>query len=175
MEYHNFSPYNLKNSNGRISSGKLLSLKFEISSSELFRYFIRYCATLGYSFGQMVSPLMKWISDRIQGSKLKVEILNTLSQELSVASGVLQGSALSLILFLCFSNAIKYSTFLLFSDDLKIFRNIKCYKDCELLQRNLNSVSTRCKQNEIKFSITKCQLMRFQSWITVCLQLQSRE
>jgi hypothetical protein len=55
-----------------------------------------------------------------------------------------RGSTLGPLLFSIFINdlcaKIHFSEFLLFADDLKIFRVIKSAEDCELLQSDIDSV-----------------------------------
>ena len=68
------------------------------------------------------------------------------SDEISVTSGVGQGSNLGRLLFLIYINDIKYSVqhskFLLFADDLKLYKCIKTYDDYIMLQNDLSSVNT---------------------------------
>lgn len=73
--------------------------------------------------------------------------------------------ALHYQLFLCFINDIgKYirnSLFLLFADDLKLFKIIKTINDCFLLQEDLNNIARWCTENEMSFNVEKCSVMRF--------------
>jgi hypothetical protein len=61
-----------------------------------------------------------------------------------VKSGVPQGSTLGPLHFNIFVNDICDSIcnpkYLLFADDLKIYRNINYVHDCKLLQSDINSV-----------------------------------
>lgn len=99
-----------------------------------------------------------------QSGNLRAKNSDVLSQEFLGESGVPQGSPLSPLLFLCFINdigrVIQHSSFLLFADDLKLFRLITSEKECKLLQEDLNNVSELCITNEMHFNINKCQIMR---------------
>lgn len=105
-----------------------------------------------------------WIADRVQQGKLRVKIFDILSDEILVESGVPegvpQGSPLSSLLLLCFINNIKgffrSCAFLLFADDLIIFRTIRNLEDCKLLQQDLDW----CIENEMSLNVAKCQIMR---------------
>jgi hypothetical protein len=59
-------------------------------------------------------------------------------------SGVPQDSNLGPLLFTVFVNdlctRINYSNFLLFVDDLKIYKSIKSVEDCKPLQADIDSV-----------------------------------
>lgn len=111
------------------------------------------------------SPLINWIEDRISGIGLRVVYDGILSKEFLMESGILQGSPLSSLLFLIFINDIgervKFSLYLLFADDLKIFREISSLDDCKLLQSDLNGINNWCLENEMEFNIGKCQVIRF--------------
>jgi hypothetical protein len=73
-----------------------------------------------------------------------VRALGKFSSPISLLSGVPQGSTLGPLLFNNFVNQfsakINHSKFLLFADDLKIYRGIKSAKDCKLLQAATLSV-----------------------------------
>jgi hypothetical protein len=62
----------------------------------------------------------------------------------AVSSGVAQGSVLVPLLFNIFfddiCNVIKYSRYLLFADDIKIFRAVNSADDCTLLQADISNI-----------------------------------
>lgn len=110
-------------------------------------------------------PLLEWISDRLIGLTQFIKISDTLSGGIEVSSGVPQGSPLSPILFLCFINDIKsvirFCHFLLFADDMKLFRLIRSLNDCLLLQRDIEDVIKWCVHNQLEINVNKCHIMRF--------------
>lgn len=54
---------------------------------------------------------------------------------------------------------IKHSEYLLYADDFKLFRVISDESDGRLLQEDLTYVNTWLKQNQLEFSIQKCDVM----------------
>ncbi|XP_052751505.1 uncharacterized protein LOC128200839 [Galleria mellonella] len=72
---------------------------------------------------------------------------------ISIKTGVPQGSHLGPILFLVFVNdiveVIKYSKFSLFADDLKLYKSISVSEDSDLLQQDLQSVQEWCDANRM--------------------------
>ncbi|KAF0719536.1 Uncharacterized protein FWK35_00023733, partial [Aphis craccivora] len=75
------------------------------------------------------------------------------------------GGHLSPILFSLFVNGIKSaipdSRFLMFADDLKIFRRIDSFADCLTLQDELNTLVLWFKSIGLQFNIDKCKSMYF--------------
>jgi hypothetical protein len=65
-----------------------------------------------------------------------------------------QGSTVGPLLFNIFindiCNTIHNSRYLLFADDLKIYRTITNVDDCKLLQHDINSVHNWCLANGMK-------------------------
>jgi len=89
-------------------------------------------------------PLLSWfksyLSDRVQW----VKVFGYKSSISKVSSGVPQGGHLSPILFSLYVNGIKgvikNCEFLIFADDLKLFRKIENLSDCSALQDDLNNM-----------------------------------
>ena len=79
-------------------------------------------------------------------------------------SGVPQGSVLGPLLFLVFINDIASELsceFLLYADDLKIFKSVKSVNDCTILQTDLNLVQEWCDVNGMDLNVNKCCTMTF--------------
>jgi hypothetical protein len=95
------------------------------------------------NFGLSSFYLLNWFQSYLSNRSSFVRILGKFSSPFSVLSGVPQGSTLGLLLFNIFidnlSAKINNSKFLLFADDLKIYRNIKSAEDCKTLQVAINA------------------------------------
>lgn len=90
---------------------------------------------------------------------------NSISKPFFPSSGIPQGSKLSSLFAIVIMNRIKsqlkYSKFLIFADDLKIYKTITNKGDCELLQKDINSVQQWACNNGLSFNIKKCEIMTF--------------
>ena len=108
--------------------------------------------------------LLKFFVEYLSGRVQRVAIGNELSDELTVASGVPQGSILGPLLFVLFINDIgdnidEHSNLLLYADDTKLYREINNEIDCELLQRDIDTLSNWATVNKIKFHPDKCKVL----------------
>jgi hypothetical protein len=56
---------------------------------------------------------------------------------------------------------IKYSNFLLFAGDIKIFRAINSVDDCILLQSDISSIQGWCSANYMKLNTSKTRVIAF--------------
>jgi len=110
--------------------------------------------------GSLLNWLSSFVTDRFQIIKFK----NSFSRVIRVSSGVPQGSHLGPLLFNIFindiSNVFKHSNFLLYADDLKIFRQVKTV-DAQCLQQDLDSLALWSKTNKLHFNTSKCHVVHF--------------
>ncbi|XP_072392460.1 ubiquinone biosynthesis monooxygenase COQ6, mitochondrial-like [Diabrotica undecimpunctata] len=83
--------------------------------------------------------------------------------EFQATSGVPQGSNLGPLFFLIFVNSIpkslKFSSSLIYADDLKLFRTVHTSNDCQLLQKDLISVIEWFRDNNMVLNIKKCRVI----------------
>jgi hypothetical protein len=97
--------------------------------------------------------------------KSQVRISGIPSSPFEVLSGVPQGSVLGPLLFNVFINdlcdAIAHSKYLLFADDVKIYRAVKSPQDCDLLQSDIYSIQGWCIANCMKLNISKTKVISF--------------
>lgn len=119
---------------------------------------------LNMQFG-IENNMFKWFSSYLSNRFHRVVIDGISSEWYNVTSGVPQGSVLGPTLFLCYINdiahSIKYSQFLLFADDTKLFKDIKSYDDCTLLQDDIDCLLEWCRTWHMKLNIDKCAFMNF--------------
>ena len=108
--------------------------------------------------------LLKFFVEYLSGRKQRVVIGNTFSDDLNVASGVPQGSILGPLLFVLFINDIgdrvsSSSNILLYADDTKLYREIHCVADSEILQADITALNDWALENKMKFHPDKCNVL----------------
>ena len=84
-----------------------------------------------------------WLNMFLTHRKMKAVVEGEQSEEVTVDSGVPQGTVLGPLLFLCHINDLSYavkSPVRLFADDSLLYRTIKSAKDHQLLQDDLKSL-----------------------------------
>ncbi|CAK1603716.1 unnamed protein product [Parnassius mnemosyne] len=117
------------------------------------------------AFNGIRGNLLRWFSSYIINRTQKVVVNGFSSSEKLVSSGVPQGSILGPMLFTLYINDIQYcfinSNFLLYADDLKVYRSVKSLNDCEKLQEDLDRLSNYCLINKLQLSIPKCKSISF--------------
>jgi hypothetical protein len=116
------------------------------------------------NFG-LSSSYVDWFHSCLDNRHSSLRISGRLSFSFLVKSGVPQGSTLGPILFNIFinniCNTILNSRYLLFSDDLTIYRTITNVDDCKVLQHDINSVHNWCLVNGMKINISKTTIIYF--------------
>ena len=111
---------------------------------------------------------LEWITDFLSSRSQRLFLDGATPDSAPVLSGVPQGTVLGPglgpILFLIYINdlpdGVVNSTVRLFADDCIIYRPIRCKKDTELLQSDLNSVVSWEKTWLMQFDADKCFTMR---------------
>lgn len=81
------------------------------------------------------------------------------------SSGVPQGSVLGPLLFSLFVNdvsaSINHSCFLLYADDIKVFKEVTSAEDCIVLESDVDAFSNWCSANKLALSGTKTKVMSY--------------
>lgn len=117
------------------------------------------------AFNGIRGDLLRWFVSYVTNRTQKVVINGFESRTVRVTSGVPQGSILGPLLFILFINDIKYcfknSKFLLYADDLKIYKNIAVQTDCLDFQKDLDCFSEYCTVNKLHLNISKCYSITF--------------
>lgn len=117
------------------------------------------------AFNGIRGNLWRWFKSYISNRTQKVVIKGFESQCVNISSGVPQGSILGPLLFILFINDIdkcfEYSKFLLYADDLKIYKIINVADDQIKLQTDLDRLSSYCDVNKLDLSINKCKTITF--------------
>jgi hypothetical protein len=116
------------------------------------------------NFG-LSSSHVDWFHSYLDNRHSSVRISGTLSFSFIVKCGVPQGSTIVPLLLNMFindiCNSIHNSRYLLFADDLKIYRTIISVDDCKLLQHDIISVRYWCLVNGMKINLGKTTIISF--------------
>ena len=107
--------------------------------------------------------LLEWIKCFLTDRTQRVIVNGERSSLSEVSSGVPQGSVLGPLLFLCYINDITSgvsSSIKLYADDVLIYRIINTEDDCEILQRDLDSLQSWAYKWNMSFNPVKCELIK---------------
>nr|VZI48068.1 unnamed protein product [Spirometra erinaceieuropaei] len=111
--------------------------------------------------------LLVWIQSFLAGRSQRVQVGRQQSSEVSVVSGVPQGSFLRPTLFLVFINDcvkdLDCDT-ILFADDIKLWKVFHNAADADRLQANLNRLEDWSKRWLMPFNINKCKFLHLSSF-----------
>lgn len=109
--------------------------------------------------------LLRWIKSYITNRSQLVTVHGYKSLPYSITSGVPQGSHLGPLLFIIYINDIKECIinckFLLYADDLKIYRVVESEFDCLRIQSDLDRLNDYCLSNNLFINYSKCHSISF--------------
>ena len=108
--------------------------------------------------------LLKLFVDYLRDRKQCVAVGGSMSSYINVNSGVPQGSILGPIFFVLFINDMHENvdpgtSLLLYADDTKIYREIKCYNDHLILQLDIDALYQWSQINKMTFHPQKCKVL----------------
>lgn len=110
------------------------------------------------------TQIVMWIHDFLLNRNQKVMIKGELSTELSVASGVPQGSVLGPILFLTYINDLPDSVTCstsLFADDTLLYQAVNNNQEKQEFQVNIDALQNWAQTWCMSFNIDKCSILTF--------------
>jgi hypothetical protein len=106
---------------------------------------------------------VNWFSSYLTNRLSSVRYSGALPSPFEVLSGVAQGSMLGSLLFNVFINdlciVIRFSNYLLFADDIKILRALKCPQHYSLLKMDIDSIRNWRTANQMKLIISKTRVI----------------
>jgi len=108
--------------------------------------------------------LLNWFKSFLTGRCQCVKINGILSSWTQVSSVVPQGSILSPLLFSLYVNelpSLVSSQLLTFVDDIKLYRTIRSFEDCLILQNDMNILHDWSKHWLLSFNISKCKSLTY--------------
>ena len=107
-------------------------------------------------------PMLNWTESFLIGRTQKVSVNGVHSSPINVTSGVPQGSVLGPTLFLLYINDINNnvnSTVRLFADDSLLYRPIWSQTDHEILQKDLEMLTSWANKWQMSFNVSKCKVL----------------
>lgn len=109
--------------------------------------------------------LLRWMDSYLRNRCQAVVVGGYRSDFILIPSGVPQGSILGPLLYLVYlydiASSIRFSKFLMYADDTKIYCRIKDITDCEKLQGDLDRLHGYYIENRICINATKCAHVTF--------------
>ena len=112
----------------------------------------------------IVGDLLNWIGNFISGRTQRTKIGSAISDQVSLSSGVVQGSCIGPLLFILYINDVvgiigKDCQCKLYADDLKIYSEIKTQQDEDLLQDSLDALTRWSRDWQLIISTKKCAIL----------------
>ena len=108
-------------------------------------------------------PILNWIISFLTNRTQFVKINNSVSENLSVTSGVPQGSVLGPTLFIYFindlPNVVKNNKCKIFADDTKVYKGINNSEDKDCLQSAIDDMFLWTQNWLLKFNKEKCKIL----------------
>ena len=120
--------------------------------------------------------VLNWNDHFLTRRRQKVVFRNGMSQWREVKSGVPQGSILGPTLFLVYVNDLPdnvQSSLKMFADDTKAYKCISSLADCQVLQKDLDSLAKWSNKWLVQFNESKCVVLRIRKAIDFTYQLNS--
>ena len=114
-----------------------------------------------YNYG-VRGLVIDWIKEFLQQRTMSVRVGDSLSEPITPARGVPQGSVLGPRLFLAFINDLPQvlgHNVLLFADDAKIWRTVTHTDDHIALQQTIDAAYRWSIANDIEFNVSKCKVI----------------
>ena len=108
--------------------------------------------------------MLKFFKNFLKNRRQRVFLDNCISNSVEVLSGVPQGSILGPLLFVLFINDIydninENSKISLYADDTKLWRRINSVLDCDILQKDIDTLYKWTMTNKMKFHADKCKVL----------------
>ena len=108
--------------------------------------------------------MLKFFKNYLINRSHRVVLDNCVSNDAEVLSGVPQGSILGPLLFVLFINDIydninENSKISLYADDTKLWRRINSALDCDILQKDIDTLYKWTMTNKMKFHADKCKVL----------------
>lgn len=117
------------------------------------------------AYNGITGSLLEWFRSYLSGRYQIITINGHTSSQSPVSSGVVQGSILGPLQYILFINdmdsCFQNCEYLMFADDLKIYRQIHSQADCLLVQSDLDRFSAYCLQNKLYLAHDKCLQISF--------------
>ena len=108
--------------------------------------------------------MLKFFKNFLKNGRQRVVLDNCISNSVEVLSGVPQGSILGPLLFVLFINDIcdsinENSKISLYADDTKLWRRINSVLDCDILQKDIDTLYKWTMTNKMKFHADKYKVL----------------
>lgn len=116
------------------------------------------------SYG-ITGNLLKWITGFLNNRTQTTRVGLSVSEPVSLTSGVVEGGCLGPLLFILYVNDVcdvidSNATLKLYADDIKLYSIIETAQDCSNLQSNIDRLYQWAHEWQLNIAIRKCNAIR---------------
>jgi hypothetical protein len=122
---------------------------------------VRHCLLFDKMSTDFEPSRCQWLGSYFSVRIQRVRMVECVSRDILVISGVPQGSYLGPLCFNWFLNEtsriFRHVRVLFYADDMKLFLPVRGFRDCLRIQEDLSRLAEWCEANALELNVSKCK------------------